>query len=103
MSWIRRIRNVLRGGALERYIDREMSFHIREHADELRAQGMSEEDALREARLRFGSPSYHGGRAREVDVIPWVDSAVGDVRHSLRAFRRAPTFSVVAVATLGLA
>ena len=103
MSLITRIRNVLRGGALERDIQREMFFHIREHADELSAQGMSEDDALREARIRFGNQTYHGERARDVDVVPWLDSAVGDVRHALRAFRRSPTFSAVAVTTLGLA
>jgi hypothetical protein len=44
MGWLQRIRNSIRPGRIEHDIDRELSFHIAETVDELRAQAVSEED-----------------------------------------------------------
>src|SRR6266545_2138924 len=91
MSWYRRLRNLMRSERLARDIDREMAFHIGERAE-----------ALREARRRFGNRTYQGERTRDADVIAWIDSLTADVRYALRALRRAPAFTFVAVASLAL-
>ena len=57
MSWLRRLINTVRPARLQRDIDRELAFHITERADDLRAGGLSDEEARRRARIQFGSPS----------------------------------------------
>jgi putative ABC transport system permease protein len=102
MSWLRRLRNLVGSERLARDIDREMSFHIAERAEALRASGMTEEEALRAARRRFGNRTLQSERTRDVDILTWLDSVRGDIRYALRALIRSPIFAVVAVASLAL-
>jgi hypothetical protein len=67
MSWLRRLTNALRPGRVERDIAREVSFHIAERTDELRAGGLSEQEAARRARARVLVPQ----RAESHTHISW--------------------------------
>ncbi len=102
MSRFSRFRNHLRSNAVSREIDREMAFHIGERVDDLVAHGLTREDAEREARRRFGNPTYQKERTRERDLLGWLDAAVGDVRYALRSLRSTPAFALVAVLSLAL-
>jgi putative ABC transport system permease protein len=102
VSWLARIRNVFRSNALSRDIDREMSFHLAERADDLAASGMRPEDARREARRRFGNYGLLKERTRERDLAAWLDTLTGDLRYALRGFRSAPGFVLVAILSLAL-
>ncbi|HET8655972.1 MAG TPA: ABC transporter permease, partial [Longimicrobiaceae bacterium] len=84
-------------------LNRELEFHLAERIDELMASGMSEEEARREAQLRFGNPVVQKERARDRDILPWLESLVGDVRYAGRQLLRSPGFAVVAILSLGLA
>ncbi|MFN2566407.1 MAG: permease prefix domain 1-containing protein, partial [Gemmatimonadaceae bacterium] len=88
MAWLRRLINLARPDRLSGDIDREMSFHIAERAEELRRGGMPEGEALLEARRRFGNRTLLGERTRDADVVTWLDSVLGDLRYALRAMRR---------------
>ncbi len=102
MSWLRRLANALRPARVERDIERELSFHIAECADELRAAGLSEREATRRARARFGNPTFQAERTREVDIVRWLDTLVRDTRYAIRTHLRRPGFAVTVVLTLGL-
>ena len=56
MNWLRRLFNTFRPSSLRLDIDREISFHLAERVDELRAKGLSDSEAKRRARLQFGNP-----------------------------------------------
>ena len=102
MSFLRRIVNLGRGERLSRDIERELSFHFKEHVDELMDRGMSERDAIVAARRRFGSMVSVGERTRDQDVLGWLDSLMADSRYAFRALRRSPVFTTVAIASLAL-
>src|SRR5690606_18070285 len=102
MSLYDRLRNLGRTDRLNRDIEREMAFHVREKADALRAEGMSDAEALREARRRVGNSEVQRERTRDADVIGWLDSLLRDLKLAVRGLRRAPVFAVVAVASLAL-
>ncbi|HEU4694262.1 MAG TPA: permease prefix domain 1-containing protein, partial [Vicinamibacterales bacterium] len=102
MSWLRRLANTLRPERIDRDIDRELAFHIAERADQLRAQGLSDGDAQRKARLQFGNPVVQRERTRDVDIAHGVDTVFRQVRHAVRALRRTPGFTATIVLTLAL-
>ena len=77
MGWLHRLHNVLRPDRLSRDLDRELQSHVAECADELMAGGMSESDAFREAKRRFGNPVRQKERTRDVDVLVFDMQDVG--------------------------
>jgi predicted permease len=102
MSFHRRILNLLRPEGLSREIDREVSFHLAERVDDLMLQGLSEAEAMREAKRRFGNEVFEKERTRDANVLGWLETLVGDVRYGLRSLLAAPGFALVAVISLGL-
>jgi predicted permease len=102
MSWYHRFVNLFRSRRLTNEIDREMAFHHAELVDELVARGMSEGEARREARRRFGNREVLRERVHDADVLVWVESLWTDLRYAARALRATPAFTAVAVLSLGL-
>src|SRR3954468_12277736 len=102
MSWFDRLRNQSRDDDLGRDIDREMSFHLAERADDLVAQGMTTNRARDEARRRFGNVGLQKEQARQSNLIAWMDTLLADLRYAFRALRSAPAFALVASVSLGL-
>jgi macrolide transport system ATP-binding/permease protein len=89
----------------ERYDDlsEEIHLHIEERAEQLMSQGMSAEEATREARRAFGNRTVFEERSREVWQWPTLESIWADVRIALRQMRRSPGFTIAAMLTLALA
>ena len=100
MSWLRRVVNTFRRAPLDRDIDREIAFHIREREEDLRAGGVSSQEAGRRARIQFGNHLVQRERTQDVDVTAWLDSLLRNVRHAVRALIHAPGFSLTVVLTL---
>jgi len=102
MPWLRRFVNTIRSSRLQRDIDREIAFHIREREDELRANGVPADEARRRARRQFGNAAVQRERTRDVDTAGLVDALLRNVRLALRGMRRTPGFSAAVVLTLAL-
>jgi predicted permease len=102
MGWVQRFTNLLRSNRVSRDIDREMAFHMAERVDDLMASGMTEAEARREARRRFGNPSVQKERTRDADIMTWLESLGADLRYAVRALRASPVFALVTIVSLGL-
>lgn len=95
---------------VDRDLDAELQFHLAMREVELRAGGLSAEEASAEARRRFGDVEearrycreLDGEGAREYRRREWVRGWGQDVRFAVRQLRRAPAMVLVAVVTLAL-
>src|SRR5580704_7695888 len=102
MALYRRIWNVLRPGRMQRNLERELSFHMTERAEELQAGGMSEEEAVRNARRLFGNYTTQVERTRDMDINSMLESALRNLRLAVRSLAKTPGFTAVVVLTLAL-
>ena len=102
MSWMSRLANVFRPSGVDRALDEEIAFHLEARVDDLVANGMPRQEAELLARRQFGNRLRIRETSRDVKLLPWLDAVVRDVRHGIRALRRAPMLTLVAVATLAL-
>ena len=102
MRWLRRLWNTVRPGRVERDIDREMRFHLAERIDELRAQGLTDAQASRRARLQFGTLSLQADRTRDMDVSLWIDALLRDAKYAITSLGRTPGFTIAVILTLAL-
>ena len=77
MNWIP---SLFRRRKLYDDLSEEMRLHIEERADQLKGEGMSPEEAERQARIAFGNPTVIEERSREVWQWPTLESIGADVR-----------------------
>jgi putative ABC transport system permease protein len=87
---------------VRRDIERELSFHLSERTEQLRAEGSNAEEAGRQARRRFGNLTAQVERTRDADVSVRVDALLRNIRYGVRSLLRTPGFALTIVLTLAL-
>jgi len=102
MSVFRRLANLFSRSRIEREIDAELAAHIEMRVEDNIARGMSEEEARREARLRFGNPVAVRESTLDADTALGIEGFWRDVKYAARQLRKSPGFTATAVLMLAL-
>ena len=79
MTWWRRL---WRRGRMDDLLERELRFHLDQHAADLVAGGVSPDEARRQARLALGGPEQVKERCRDERKTRWLDDLSQDVRYA---------------------
>ncbi len=83
----------------------EIQAHLQLEADELQAEGLSRQEAHRNARVAFGNVAAAQERFRLRGRVLWFDHLIRDLGFALRQLRKNPGFAATAILilTLGIA
>jgi putative ABC transport system permease protein len=98
------------GSNIDADIDDELRFHLDMRVRDYEARGLLTDDARRAAAERFGDIHDIGAALRHHDRRrergrqrqEYMSDLTNDLRYGIRAFRRAPAFTTVALLTLAL-
>jgi len=102
MGWTTRIRNLGRRNRIGADIEAELRSHIEMAVEDSVRAGMSEDEARRAARMRFGNPVAAKEKTLGSDLALGIEGAGRDMKFALRQLRRSPGFAVTAIVTLAL-
>ena len=94
---LRQLLNWFRLRRLDDDYDRELRYHVERRIDDLKASGLSESEARRQANLEVGGVTRIREEVRDVWLARWMRDLAYDLRFSARSFLRAPSFTATAV------
>src|SRR5258706_10092811 len=97
-----RWRSLTGKSAVERELDKELSFHLEQQIEENIAKGMPRPDARAAARRSLGGVSQIQEECRDMRRINPLETIWNDLRYAVRILGRAPGFTLVIVLTLAL-
>ena len=97
-----RLRSFFRKTPLDRDLEAEMAAHLAFAIEENLRRGLSQEEARRQALVRFGGMSQSQEEHRDARGLPALDVLMQDLRYAFRTLRRDRSFAAAAVLILAL-
>jgi hypothetical protein len=105
MGWtdlVLRLRALVTHDRAEGELDEELRFHMEMEARKARAAGLSDEEARRRARVRFGGVDQVAEECRDVRGLTFLENLARDLCYGARVLRKTPGFAIIAVLSLAI-
>jgi predicted permease len=105
MGWtdlILRLRALLTHNRAEGELDEELRFHMEMESRKHQAAGLSDDEARRSARVRFGGVDQVREECRDVRGLSFLENLARDLRYGARVLRKTPGFAIIAVLSLAI-
>jgi hypothetical protein len=97
-----RLRSLFDWTQVDQELDEELRDHVEGKAEEYVAQGMTQGEARRRARLDLGGMEKVKEECRSARRVNWIQDLTQDLRYGLRTLLKNPGFSAIAIVILGL-
>jgi len=97
-----RLQSFARKKPLDQDLAEEMASHLQFAIEENIQNGMSPQEAERQARISFGGPQQSKETHRESRGLPFLDTLLRDIRYTFRTLWRDRAFAAIAILILAL-